>query len=106
MADRLDFLETHGVKRPPEESKPEEEAFCYPVLARYDFAGKGPRPGISTDKRLYQQAALLTTRGERLGKILIRITWILVRIAIGFAILFFFFYGRTFNCGGAEISFG
>jgi len=99
MKSRLDFLED-GIRKPLriEEPEPLEEKVNYPVLARYDFAGNGPRQGIRRDVWLYRQAAVHQTFGERISPTVMRICWIVIRLAFALAILFFMFGGRTFSC--------
>jgi hypothetical protein len=105
---RLDFLEGDEgglANREKEPSQDDAKAISYPVMARYDFNGKGPRPGISLDNRLFQQAGLLKTAGEILSPTLIKMGWVFVRLAIGFAIIYLILRGNTFNCMGSEIHF-
>lgn len=103
---RLEFLEDGNNPVVADEfMAPPDVVVSYPVLGKYDFTGTGPRPGVKRDVELYNHASTLKTRGEDLSPILIRIGWILVRLAIGFAILYFFLQGNTFNCMGGDVSF-
>jgi hypothetical protein len=108
MRKRLDYIETRqkevkALKIEPTESL--KEGFSYPLLAKYDFLGNGPRRGSSSDAVAYKQASLLMTRGERLSPILLRIAMALLRLAIGLIIVYFILRGNTFNCLGGGCSF-
>ncbi len=101
MTNRLEFIEDDNLRHQPDLDETDvDEVINYPILARYDFLGKGPRPGNSKDSALFTQAAELETKGEKLKPIVIRVAWILIRLAFGLAFLYFFVYGNTFNCGG------
>ncbi len=106
MGNRIEYIED-GEHKPIkiEEPKPLDESVHYPVLARYDFAGRGPRPGVKKDEWLYQQARFLRTRGERLKPIIIRMGWIFLQLAVGLAFIYFILHGNTFNCEGTEYIF-
>ena len=110
--ERLEYLESGRTPPPPakkeklEEDSPLDESFRYPLLARYDFAGAGPRPGYARDERMYRLAANLRTRGERLVPILTQIGWTIVRIVVSLVLIYIFLYGRTFNCAGGGFHFG
>ncbi len=103
MGNRLKYIEDGGAKPLKiEEPEPLEEKVNYPVLARYDFAGNGPRPGVLRDEWMYTQAGLLLTKGERLSPPLKRIGWLLIRLAIGLALVYLFLHGSSFDCMGTR----
>jgi hypothetical protein len=106
---RLDYLESGKPLPKPqariEEFEPLDPTAHYPLLARYDFAGRGPRPGIKADQHMFEMAMSLQTRGERLASILLRMAWALVRLGIGLIILYFILWGNNFNCAGSRIYF-
>jgi hypothetical protein len=108
MPKRLDYIETgqkevKALKIEPTESL--KEGFSYPLLAKYDFLGSGPRRGNNSDAVAYKQASLLRTRGERLSPILLRIAMALLRLALGLIIVYFILRGNTFNCMGGRINY-
>jgi hypothetical protein len=103
---RLEFLEDgSGKPLKIEEPEPLDEEINYPLLARYDFVGTGPRVGIRRDEYLYDHACKLKTFGERIKPTVVRIGWIFLRVAVGLIILYFVLRGHTFSCAGTEVSF-
>jgi len=105
---RLEFLESDPSLPPQtkvEDLEPLDPTVHFPLLARYDFAGKGPRPGCDADARMYGMASGLQTRGEKIVPILTRMGWALVRLVIGLFILYVILRGNEFNCGFARLNF-
>ncbi|HEX9745654.1 MAG TPA: hypothetical protein VGB30_09525 [bacterium] len=106
MADRYTYLESEFKKVPPVKSGqdldpveyPLDSNIRYPMLARYDFAGRGPRNGVRYDAHLFQNATNLKTRGENVAPHVKRIGWILIRLAIGFGFMYLVLHGREFDC--------
>ena len=109
MSDRLSYLESGFKPEKPKKSETDSEqsaAIRYPTLARYDFAGNGPRAGIELDHHLFKQASRLETRGERAKPYIIKVGWILIRLAVGLLFVYFVLYGHSFDCMGAQYVFG
>jgi hypothetical protein len=92
MSDRLDYLETEGHYPKPETEDGQDQDFHYPVLAQYDFTGRGPRPGAKFDESLYRNAMALETRGERVGRVLRPVLFILVNLIIGVVVMYIAFH--------------
>jgi hypothetical protein len=110
MTKRFEFLEGGAAtpKKKASDIKPEksgDEAICYPLLARYDFAGSGPRPGSDIDQHLFNQARGLVTRGEKLAPILLKLGMILLRIIAGLILFLVILRGHSFHCMGGGVSF-
>jgi len=105
MSGRFKYLEDGNGLPASELPRPLDEDIRYPVLARYDFSGTGPRAGVDMDVRMYKLAAELKTRGELLAPRIVRIGWILLRLAVVVFILFVLLRGQEFSCFGRIISF-
>jgi hypothetical protein len=105
MPDRLKFIEDGGAPKKSKVPEPKVEEIRWPILARYDLAGNGPRPGEKHDVRLFDEARMLQTIGEKLSPSVIRIGWIFIRLAIALAFLYFVLRGNTFNCGCGPVIF-
>ena len=104
MTNRLDYIEDGNVKpgKSREAAASGDGSVAYPTMADYDFGSSGPRQGIQKDVWMYSEAAKIETRGERIKPRLIRIMWLLIRIAIGLGLVYFFLHGETFNCDGTN----
>ena len=94
---RLEFLESGQTPLPPEgrEKEVHDETYDYPLLARYDFLGNGPRVGSDGDLRMYRQASQLRTRGERFIPVIRSICTLLLVIIIVVAFFWFLISSYT-----------
>ncbi len=105
MKSRLEYLEQHGQPIRIEEPEPLDETVNFPLMARYDFAGRGPRDGVEHDVWLFKRAAGLMTAGEKISPRIIRLGWVFIRMAIGLGFLYFVLFGSTLSCEYGEILF-
>lgn len=107
MTDRLSYLESDfdKARKKPGKSDPDDAKIIYTNLARYDFAGTGPRHGVIVDSHLYRQAASFKTRGEVISPLVLRFATILLRTAVGVIFMYLMLHGREFNCLGIIYDF-
>ena len=105
MTDRFDYIEDQKSGEKKTVPEPEKDKINFPLLASYDFNSGGPRKGVSEDQNLYKTAQIFETRGEQMASIISRISALLLRAALGIALIYILLYGRTFNCMGGRYHF-